>query len=129
VRAPTHDVSDGADRSWGMRPKLGLRPTRPLKAAGMRVDPPPSLAVQKGTMPLATAAADPPLEPPGVLVGSHGLRVVPHALVCVKAVTPNSGAAVLPMGIAPAARRRLTCTESPGAGGRPVSSYETRAVA
>src|SRR5947209_19272655 len=85
----------------------------------MRVEPPPSLAVQKGTTPAATAAADPPLEPPGVRVGSQGLRVVPHALVWVKAVTPNSGAAVLPMGTPPAARRRLTCTESLATGGRP----------
>lgn len=28
-------------------------------------------------MPAATAAADPPLEPPGVLVRSQGLRVAP----------------------------------------------------
>ena len=86
----------------------------------MRVEPPPSLAVQKGTSPAATAAADPPLEPPGVRVRSHGLRVVPHAFVWVKAVTPNSGAAVLPMGTAPAARKRPTCTESWSTGARPL---------
>src|SRR5213082_2831714 len=103
-----------------MRPKLGLSPTSPVKAAGMRVEPPPSLAVQKGTSPAATAAADPPLDPPGVRVRSQGLRVVPHALVWVKAVTPNSGAAVFPMGIAPAARSRDTCTLSSTTGGRPL---------
>ena len=86
----------------------------------MRVDPPPSLAVQNGTIPAATAAADPPLEPPGVRIGSHGLRVVPHAFVCVKQVIPNSGAAVLPTGTAPAARRRATCTESSATGPRPL---------
>ena len=52
-------------------------PTRPVKAAGMRVEPPPSLAVQKGTKPAATAAAEPPLDPPGVRSGFHGFRVVP----------------------------------------------------
>ena len=31
-----------------------------------------------GTMPVATATAVPPLEPPGVRVGSHGLRVMPR---------------------------------------------------
>src|SRR5437764_3953513 len=103
-----------------MRPKLGLRPTRPVKAAGIRVEPPPSLAVQNGTIPAATAAADPPLDPPGVRVGSHGLRVVPQALVWVKAVMPNSGAAVLPTGTAPEARRRRTCAESAATGGRPL---------
>ena len=56
-------------------------PTRPLNAAGMRVDPPPSLAVANGMMPAATAAAEPPLEPPGVRSVFHGLRVVPHAFV------------------------------------------------
>src|SRR5437764_12746979 len=107
-----------------MRPKLGLRPTRPVKAAGIRVEPPPSLAVQNGTMPEATAAADPPLDPPGVRAGSHGLRVVPQALVWVKAVTPNSGAAVLPTGTAPAARSRAPCTESSSTGPRPLPTRD-----
>ena len=66
-----------------MRPNEGLCPTRPQKPPGVRVDPPPSLAVANGTIPAATALADPPLDPPGVRVGSHGLRVTPHALVAV----------------------------------------------
>ena len=45
----------------------------------MRIDPPPSLAVPKGTIPTDTAALDPPLEPPGVTDGSHGLRVTPSS--------------------------------------------------
>src|SRR4051794_12681638 len=99
-------------------------PNRPENAAGMRVEPPPSLAVQKGTSPAATAAADPPLEPPGVRDGSHGLRVVPHALVFVKQVAPNSGAAVFPTGMAPAARRRATCTESAATGPRSLNNRD-----
>src|SRR5207237_7325873 len=78
----------------------------------MRVEPPPSLAVQKGTSPAATAAAEPPLDPPGVRSRFHGLRVVPNALVCVNATVPNSGAAVLPIGTQPAARRRAMWIES-----------------
>ena len=54
----------------GMRPKDGLWPTRPQNPAGVRVEPPPSLAVANGTSPAATAAADPPLEPPGVRLRS-----------------------------------------------------------
>ena len=50
------------------RPRLGLRPTRPQQAAGMRIEPPPSLPCATGTMPAATAAAEPPEEPPGVRV-------------------------------------------------------------
>ena len=67
-----------------MRPWLGFMPTRPLNAAGMRVEPPPSLAVPHGISPAATAAAEPPDDPPGVRSRSHGLRVTPHALVLVK---------------------------------------------
>src|ERR1700752_5097789 len=63
-----------------MRPWLGLSPTRPQQDAGMRIDPPPSLAWTKGTIPDATAAAAPPLDPPGVRVVSHGLWVAPHGL-------------------------------------------------
>ena len=47
--------------------------------AGMRIEPPPSPACATGTMPLATAAAEPPLEPPELRVVSHGLRVGPYA--------------------------------------------------
>src|SRR5947209_16294054 len=95
-----------------MRPKLAFIPNRPLNAAGMRVDPPPSLAVAIGTIPAATAAAEPPLDPPGVTAGSQGLRVVPHARVEVKHTEPNSGDAVLPTTTAPACRRRATSSSS-----------------
>ena len=43
----------------------------------MRMDPPPSPPPARGTMPDATAAADPPLEPPGVRLTSQRLRVGP----------------------------------------------------
>ncbi len=47
------------------------------------MDPPPSLPVQAGNRPAATAAEDPPDEPPGVRDGSHGLRVTPCSGVLV----------------------------------------------
>ena len=40
----------------------------------MRIEPPPSLASASGTMPAATAAAAPPLEPPVLRAGSQGFR-------------------------------------------------------
>ncbi len=43
----------------------------------MRIEPPPSLACAIGTIPAATAAAEPPLEPPAVRPVSQGLRVGP----------------------------------------------------
>ena len=63
----------------------------------MRVEPPPSLAWAIGTMPAATAAAEPPDEPPGVRVGSHGLRVgAERGAARSSARIPNSGRFVMP---------------------------------
>ena len=64
-----------------------MNPKRPLYDDGMRIEPPPSLPVQIGIMPVATAAAEPPDEPPGVRSGFHGLRVVPCRNVRVQFVT------------------------------------------
>ncbi len=60
-------------RSVGTRPGEGRNPTTPQNAAGMRREPPPSEPVQIGSMPVASATADPPEEPPGVRCGSKGL--------------------------------------------------------
>ncbi len=60
-----------------VRCRVGFRPTSPQALAGMRIEPPPSLAWATGTMPEATAAAEPPLEPPGERERSQGLRVAP----------------------------------------------------
>ncbi len=69
-------VSDGRNSS-GIRPKLGLSPTIPQYEAGIRIEPPMSEPSANGTQPVATATAEPPLDPPGVRLGSHGLRVTP----------------------------------------------------
>ena len=84
------------------RPRDGLRPTRPHSLDGMRIEPPPSPAWPTGTSPAATAAADPPLEPPVPRVGSHGLRVAPYACGSVVVCSPNSGVLVLPTMTKPA---------------------------
>src|SRR5450759_5382567 len=81
---------------YGPIPRLVLRPTRPLQAAGIRTEPPPSLAPAAGTMPAATAAPDPPDEPPGVRAMSQGLRAAPHSSGSVTPFAPNSGVFVLP---------------------------------
>src|SRR5215467_1591646 len=46
------------------RPRDGLSPNSPHCAAGIRIEPPPSVACATGRMPAATAAAEPPEEPP-----------------------------------------------------------------
>ena len=79
-----------------MRPRVGFSPNSPQQAAGMRIEPPPSLACAAGTMPAATAAANPPLESARRPVGSQGLCVGPNSRGSVTGRSPSSGAAVRP---------------------------------
>ena len=74
----------------------------------MRSDPPPSLPCATGSMPAATAAAEPPEEPPGVRSRSQGLRVGPLWRGSVVGRIPNSGMFVVPTITNPASRRRRT---------------------
>ncbi len=61
------------------RPRWGLSPKSPQQAAGIRIEPPPSPPIAAAAIPVATATALPPLDPPGERVGSQGLRVGPNA--------------------------------------------------
>ena len=94
------------------RPRVGFSPTRPVHAAGMRIEPPPSLPCASGTMPPATAAAAPPLEPPGVRSVSQGLRAGPNRRGSDTGRIPNSGMFVLPTITKPASRMRRVTNES-----------------
>ena len=89
-----------------------MKPTSPQNAAGMRTEPPPSVPMPIGPRPAATAAAAPPLEPPGVSMVFQGLRVTPNIGLSVRALKPNSERFVLPRTTAPAAFRRPTATLS-----------------
>src|SRR5438270_12664757 len=100
-----------------MRARDGFIPTSPQHAAGIRTDPPPSEPVAPATIPAATAAADPPEEPPVVRSGFHGLRVTPVASLAVQGKIISSGTFVIPIGMAPAARSRRTTSESAVSGG------------
>lgn len=64
-------------------------------------------------IPAATAAPAPPLDPPGVTAGSHGLSVRPCRSFFVNQRIENGGAFVRPTKIAPAARRWATTAASP----------------
>ena len=70
------------------------------------MEPPPSLACAAGTMPAATAAAEPPLEPPALCAGFQGLRVAPYASGSVVGRSASSGVFVRPSETRPAARKR-----------------------
>src|SRR6478672_12229912 len=90
----------------GLRARVGFRPNTPEADAGIRIDPPPSLACATGRMRAATAAAAPPDEPPDECSRFHGLRVGPNNRDSVVGISPNSGLAVLPKIVRPAARKR-----------------------
>src|SRR5512137_167016 len=92
----------------GTTPQVGFRPKTPQKLPGMRIDPPPSVPTASGAKPAATAAAAPPLDPPGDLVGSQGFRLTPVSGESVVPFHPNSGVVVLPTMIPPAAFSRST---------------------
>ena len=63
-------------------------------------------------MPDATAAASPPLDPPGVCPADHGFSVAPRSALTVCQRIPNSGMFVRPTGMAPAARSSPMCGAS-----------------
>src|SRR4029453_8280483 len=90
----------------GVLPRVGFKPTNPQQDAGMRIEPPPSLACPIGAIPAATAAADPPLDPPPTRRSRQGLRVAPLTNDSVLAQRPSSGVAVLAMVTKPARRKR-----------------------
>lgn len=65
-------------------------------------------------MPVASATASPPLDPPQVRVGFQGLRVSPCRLLSVCQRSAMSGMLVRATGMAPAARMRSTTGASIG---------------
>ena len=66
-------------RSGDTPPYVGFTPTVPVTAAGWRIDPPVSVPTASGASNAATAAAEPPPDPPGMRSRSHGLWVGPNA--------------------------------------------------
>ena len=65
--APSSDTS----------PKVGLKPTMPQQAAGIRIEPPVSEPSAASARRAASAAAEPPLEPPAIRPGASGFGTVP----------------------------------------------------
>src|SRR5688572_31543175 len=90
----------------GLRARVGLRPKRRQAEAGMRMERPRSVAWAAGRIPAATAAEEPPLEPPGECWRFQGLRVGPKRRGSVEGERPISGVLDLPTMIRPARLRR-----------------------
>ena len=65
-----------------------------------------------GTRPAATAAAEPPEEPPVTRVASRGFKAGPNALFSVVVPMPNSSMLVFPAIVAPAALSSSTAWAS-----------------
>src|ERR1700730_18764261 len=98
-------------------------PTIPQNDAGIRIEQPKSVPCASGTIPVATATADPPDEPAGLSAGFQGLRVAPNTALTVFAPAANSGVLVLASTMAPAALRRRT-TSASSSGTKSLNSGE-----
>src|ERR1700733_2964973 len=84
------------------RPYVGSTPTTPQNDAGCRIDPPVSVPSVATAMPAATAAADPPLEPPGTRSSACGLCTGPYAEFSFDDPMANSSQFSFPRKTAPA---------------------------
>ena len=82
-------------------------PATPQNAAGWRIEPPVSVAVAPSAIRAATAAAEPPDDPPGTsrVSGSfardQGFSTGPNALVALELPMANSSRFSLPRKTAP----------------------------
>ena len=76
------------------------------------MEPPASPPLQSGTSRAASAAPEPPLDPPDVRVVSHGLKHGPEIVLSVVPFQPKSGVFVLPTMMAPLARMRSVTMSS-----------------
>src|SRR6476659_8094091 len=91
-----------------MAPYVGFMPTIPQSAAGWRIEPPVSVPIAQGASRPATAAAEPPEDPPGTRPSSHGFSTGPYAEFSFEDPIANSSMFTLPSTRAPALRRPRT---------------------
>src|SRR3989338_6015178 len=81
-------------------PYVGLRPTTPQNDAGSRIEPNVSDPSDPSAIFAATAAADPPDDPPGTRVASWGFLVTLNAEFSVEEPIANSSIFVFPRNMA-----------------------------
>jgi hypothetical protein len=123
-------VDSGSAPCVGTRLAVGLKPTRPHSAAGMRSEPPVSEPRPASAMPSATDTAAPEDEPPGMrpVARSQGLSGVPKWGLMPRPENANSVMLVRPTITAPAAFKRCTATASAVADGWPCNATEPACV-
>lgn len=114
ARTPTVSIelARGSTPCVLIAPCVGRMPTTPQHAAGIRTEPPVSVPSATGTMPAATAAAEPLLDPPDMCPNACGLRVGPVAARSPVGPFANSCVVVFPITIAPARLSRSTQSAS-----------------
>ena len=89
-------------------------PVMPVKLAGWRIEPPVSVPVAAGIRRAATAAAEPPDEPPGTRLRSHGFFTGAYAEFSLPEPIANSSQFSLPSVTAPAVPKCATTVASNG---------------
>src|SRR5215471_8306478 len=97
---------------YGTRPCVGLCPTVPHHALGIRTEPPWSPPSARSTSPAATRAALPLEDPPVVRAGSQGLHTGPVTEVWLAPEKHRSSHTALPAIVAPAASSLVTTVAS-----------------
>ena len=88
--------ASGKQPSSGTSPYVGLKPTTPHHAAGIRIEPPESVPSATSASPAASAAPLPPLDPPASRPGATGFGTVPKCGFCDEIPYANSCRFVLP---------------------------------
>src|SRR6202046_1370529 len=96
------------------RPYVGIKAGIPQQAPGWRIDPPVSVPRAATARPAATAAAEPPLEPPGTRSKATGFRTGPYAEFSLELPMANSSQFVFPRMTAPADSNLATAVASYG---------------
>ena len=97
----------------------------PAARAGCRIDPPVSVPKLITAKSAATAAAEPPLDPPGTRPGAAGFCTGPYAEFSFELPMANSSQFVLPRKIAPARRASPPPCRHTGANRSPESLTRT----
>src|SRR3954447_16749217 len=95
----------------------------PVTAAGWRIEPPVSVPIASGASNAATAALEPPDDPPGMRLRSQGLCDGPNAEFSVDEPIANSSMFVLPSMTIPASLTRRLIVASYG-GTHPSRIFE-----
>ena len=92
----------------------GLSPVTPQNAEGQRIEPLASVPKAAGTIRAARMAPLPPLLPPGMRVGSWGLRTAPKESLCGDAWCIRPSSTVISGSVGMLLKTRVTISDRNG---------------